>query len=302
MPDAFEIRNVNVGSQELRVAVKRGESSPPLVIFNGIGANLELLEGVARALHGIEVVTFDVPGAGGSPLPRRPYRFKTLARLTDNLLDVLGYRGPVDALGVSWGGALAQQFARTCASRCRRLVLAATSAGALMVPGRWGALFTLLSPRRYADPGFMQRVAPQIYGGRIAEQPSLILPFATHMRPPDRRGYLLQQMALAGWTSVPWLSRLRQPTLVLAGTRDPLIHVGNAKLLHRLIPNSRLQLIDDGHLFLLTSKDVAIDSIAHFLRADEPWEAAPLSGAPATQGDGPRTVEVARGLPCGSLE
>ena len=90
----FEIREVDVGSQKLRVAIKRGRSAIPLVIFNGIGANLELLEGVAQALHDIEVVTFDVPGAGGSPLPRRPYRFRTLARMTERMLDALGYPVP----------------------------------------------------------------------------------------------------------------------------------------------------------------------------------------------------------------
>ena len=267
---AFAIRHIDVGPQTLRVAVKCGEVGTPLIIFNGIGANLELLEGVARMLSGIEVITFDVPGAGGSPLPRRPYRFKTLARLTEAMLDKLGYYGPVDVLGVSWGGALAQQFARTCAHRCRRLVLAATSAGALMVPGRWSALMTLMSPHRYSDPAFMLRVAPAIYGGRIAEQPDLITPFARHMRPPQPEGYLLQQLALAGWTSVPWLSRLRQPTLILAGTRDPLIHVGNAKLMHRLIPNSRLELIDDGHLFLLTNREAVVGTILGFLREEDP--------------------------------
>ena len=278
---AFEIRHVVVGSQTLRVGVKRGESSIPLVIFNGIGANLELLEGVARALQGIEVVTFDMPGIGGSSLPRRPYRFKTLARMTEGMLDALGYRGYVDALGVSWGGALAQQFARTCAHRCRRLVLAATSAGSLMLPGRWSALLTLISPRRYRDPAFMLRVAPTIYGGKIAQHPDLMMPFARHMKAPDRRGYLLQQLALAGWTSVPWLWRLRQPTLILAGTRDPLVHVVNAKLMHRLIPHSRLQLIDDGHLFLLTTKEVVADSIVHFLRDDDPLDQHGSSNADA---------------------
>jgi poly(3-hydroxyalkanoate) depolymerase len=290
----FEILNVDVGSQALRAAVKRGDSRRPLVIFNGIGANLELLEGVAVALQGIEVVTFDVPGVGGSPLPRRPYRFKTLARLTEGVLDALGYRGSVDALGVSWGGALAQQFARTCAHRCRRLVLAATSAGALMIPGRWSALFTLMSPRRYSDPEFMLRLAPAIYGGQIAQQPDLMIPFTRHMRPPDRRGYLLQQLALVGWTSVPWLWRLRQPTLILAGLRDPLIHVANAKLMHRLIPHSRLQLVDDGHLFLLTTKDVVADSIAHFLRDDDPLD-HPLSFASACNVGGATSHRRANG-------
>jgi poly(3-hydroxyalkanoate) depolymerase len=257
-----------VGSRKLRVAVKRGKQGPPLVLFNGIGANLELLEGVARGLRDIEVVTFDVPGTGGSPPPRMPYRFKGLARLTNSVLDALGYRGPVDALGVSWGGALAQQFARTFPNRCRRLVLAATAAGSLMLPGRLTALLALATQQRYSDPAFLKRVAPAIYGGRIADEPRLIERFAQHMRPPNRRGYLLQQLALVGWTSMHWLSRLHQPTLILAGKRDPLIHVVNAKLMHRLIPHSRLRIIDDGHLFLLTNQEVVSNTIRRFLRVE----------------------------------
>ena len=67
--------------------------------------------------------------------------------------------------------------------------------------------------------------------------------------------------------------------MILAGTRDPLIHVANAKLMHRLIPNSRLQLIDDGHLFLLTNRQLAADSIAQFLRDDDPLAAERMDQA-----------------------
>ena len=268
--NGFVIRHVDIGLQKLRVAIKRGDQRTPLVIFNGIGANLEMLEGFAKALPGIEVVVFDVPGVGGSPLPLTPYRFRTLARLTDAMLNTLGYTGKVDALGLSWGGALAQQFARTCAHRCRRLVLVATSAGMFMLPGRWRAIFRLVSPRRYLDERYLQRVAPSIYGGKIADQPELIKPFAGHMKPPSLRGYMLQQLALMGWTSLRWLSRLKQPTLILAGMRDPLVHVANAKMLHLLVPNSRLQLVDDGHLFLLTSSDQIAKVISDFLTDADP--------------------------------
>jgi len=83
----FAIRRVEIGSQKLRVAIKRGgPRTTPLMVFNGIGANLELLEPFARALQGVEVILFDVPGVGGSTLPRHHYRFPWLARLTGTLL------------------------------------------------------------------------------------------------------------------------------------------------------------------------------------------------------------------------
>jgi poly(3-hydroxyalkanoate) depolymerase len=287
LPDVegFAIRHVTIGSQALRVGIKRGHRPTPLLVFNGIGANLELLEGVAKALPDTEVVAFDVPGVGGSPLPRRPYRLRTLARLADEMLKALGYQDAVDVLGVSWGGAVAQQFARSHGLRCRRLVLADTAAGSVMLPGRLSALLALATPRRYTDSAYMLRAASKIYGGQIAAQPELMTPFARHMRPPSMRGYLLQQLALAGWTSLHWLSRIRQPTLILAGRHDPLVHLANAKVMHRLIPHSRLEIIDDGHLFLLTSGDAVAGSILRFLTAADRVngsESAPAPGRSAS--------------------
>ena len=88
------------------------------------------------------------------------------------LLDVLGH-DRVDVLGVSWGGALAQQFAWTARERCRRLVLVATGTGTLMVPGRPRVLARMATPRRYTDPDFLRRVAPDIYGGTARHDPDI---------------------------------------------------------------------------------------------------------------------------------
>src|SRR5271165_5078730 len=95
----------------------------PLLLFNGIGASLELIAPFAQAMQreGSSSVIFDVPGVGGSPTPLLPYRLSRLARLADHLLQHIGIAGPIDVLGVSWGGALAQQFAHQYPARCRRL-------------------------------------------------------------------------------------------------------------------------------------------------------------------------------------
>jgi poly(3-hydroxyalkanoate) depolymerase len=236
-----------------------------LLICNGLGANLELIEPLASALTDIETVLFDVPGVGGSPRPKRPYRFKTLARLADRMMAALGYHGAIDVMGVSWGGALAQQIARTWGpQRCRRLVLAATVAGGMMIPGRWKAVIKLMNPRRYTDSDYLTRVAQDIYGGAVAHDPSVILRFAEHMESPDPRGYFYQQLAMVGWTSVRWLPSLRQPALVLSGKKDPLVHPINARVLALLIRRSQLELVDDGHLFVLTNPSV-IPIITRFL-------------------------------------
>ena len=255
----------DVGGQILRVGILRGEKArPPLLLFNGIGASIELVEPFLAALDGPEAIIFDVPGVGGSPAPSMPYRPSTLARLTAQLLDQLGHER-VDVLGVSWGGALAQQFALQQAKRCRRLVLAATSPGHLMVPGKLTVLLKMATPRRYKDPDYMRRIAGDIYGGALRSSPELVRQHLRHVRWSSDYGYYLQLVAAFGWSSLPWLHSLSQPTLVIAGTDDPIVPLANGRILARLIPHARLVTIDDGHLFLVTSAGESAQIIAKFL-------------------------------------
>jgi poly(3-hydroxyalkanoate) depolymerase len=255
----------DVHGQMLRVGVRRGERTrPALLLFNGIGASIELVAPFLDALPGPEAIIFDVPGVGGSPAPALPYRPWTLARLSARLLDQLGHT-QVDVLGVSWGGALAQQFAFLHAKRCRRLVLAATSPGHLMVPGKLTVLLKMATPRRYKDPDYMKRIAGDIYGGALRGASESVREHLRHVHWSSDYGYYLQLIAGFGWSSLPWLRLLQQPTLVLAGTDDPIVPIVNARILTQLIPDARLVTVDDGHLFLVTSAEKSAGIISEFL-------------------------------------
>jgi poly(3-hydroxyalkanoate) depolymerase len=265
-------RTVVVGRTPLRIAVRPGTGSgPPLLLANGIGASLETFEPFLAALDpAIEVIRFDVPGVGGSPLPARPYRFGTLAHLLAGLLDHLGH-DQADILGISWGGALAQQFALSERRRCRRVVLVATGTGVLMVPANPWVLATLATPRRYLDPGYTRRIAGQLYGGTAredADQVAGVLHRWTRVGPS--RGYLYQLTAGAGWTSLPLLPLLRQPTLVLAGDDDPIIPRVNGHILASLIPHARLHTYHGGHVELVLRPALLAPLISEFLTGTEP--------------------------------
>ena len=214
-------RMVRVGRQDIWVAVKAGpKDRPPLLLFNGVGANLELAEPFMRAMTNVEVVIFDIPGVGGSPLPSLPYRPSTIARWAAEIMKQLGY-SKIDVAGVSWGGGIAQQFAHQYPAVCRKLILAATSTGAIMVPGRISVLWKMVGPRRYTDKGYMRKIAADIYGGAFRDDPDLINAHAQNMKGASDLGYLYQLLALAGWTSLPWLHTLNQPTFDSHGQRRP---------------------------------------------------------------------------------
>jgi poly(3-hydroxyalkanoate) depolymerase len=268
-----EVRSIVVAGRQLRVAVRHGDGTRvPLLLFNGIGASLDLLQPFVDALEpSLEVIRFDVPGVGGSPLPAVPYRFSGLCRLAARMLDTLGYDGSVDVLGISWGGGVAQHFALTQRHRCRRLVLVATATGAIMVPARPGVLVQMATPRRYLDPGFLRRAAPALYGGSARTEPDRVSALMhDQSRVGSPRGYLYQLGAGAGWTSVAFLPLLRQPTLILAGDDDPLIPLVNARLMRLLIPNSRLHVYNGGHLSLVTEAADLAPVVGGFLAAQDP--------------------------------
>lgn len=262
------IRRVTLLGQDVRVSVRPGtEPGTPLVLCNGIGASLDLLEPFVDALDPrIEVVSFDVPGAGGSSTPRVPYNFALLAWFVGRLLNELDYER-FDVLGISWGGGLAQQLAFQMPRRCRRVVLVSTATGSLMVPASPWVLRKMLTPRRYRDPEYARSIAAELYGGRVRDEPELAKRLLhDHSRVGSRRGYLLQLLAGAGWSSLPALPFIRQPVLVLAGADDPIIPLVNARIMARLLPDATLRVFADGHLGLVTSANELAPLIARFLR------------------------------------
>lgn len=268
--DRDRLRTVAVRGIAARVSVRpargRFAEHPPLLLCNGIGASLEALQPLVDALDPDRgVIRFDVPGVGGSPPPPFPYPLAGLSSWVAALVTRLGHR-EFDVLGLSWGGALAQQLALQSRRRVRRLVLVATGTGSLMVPAHPSVLARMMTPRRHRDPAYAARVASQIYGGSMRSDPARgadLLHAATRAGP--KRGYYYQLAATTGWSSLPFLPLVRQPTLVLAGDDDPIIPVANAHVLARLIPGSRLHVYPGGHLGLLTESDELAPVIEHFL-------------------------------------
>lgn len=262
---AFVIDVLHVRGQQLRVGRQDGAGGGvPLLLFNGIGGNIELLEPLARWMPQREVITFDIPGVGHSPMPSWPYRLQGIAKLAASVLDQYGHER-ADVLGISWGGGAAQQFARSHAARCRRLILCATATGMLMVPSHPKVALKMATPRRFMSKTYARQVSGDIYGGDYRRRPELAGEHFKHIKWQSRLGYYLQIAAMAGWTSVHWLHRLEQPTLVMAGADDPLVPLVNARLMHRLLRTSELKVFDCGHLFLLTRPQQAAHAINEFL-------------------------------------
>ena len=235
----------------------------PLVILGGIGMNMEMLEPIACRLAGRRIVSFDMPGIGQSPDPIFPYTIPHMALTLAALLDRLRI-DQVDLLGISWGGAVVQQFAFQHRARTGKLVLAATSAGATMFPGNASLVSQMLDPMEYSVEKTLRRNLAMFYNGGGADRVSLNAATA-----PTPLGWSCQLAAMASWSSAAFLPLLgSMPVLVLADNDDQLVPPANAHFLHNAIPGSQMEMSDGGgHLFMLARPEAFIEKLTGFLDA-----------------------------------
>ena len=269
MDDAGDERWISVAGITTRWSAGQG-AGRPLVLINGLGANIEMWRPLRRALAPRRTVAFDAPGTGRSPTPATPLTLAQLAGLVSGSLDRLGLH-EIDLLGYSFGGAVAQLVARRDRTRVKRLILAGSTSG-------WGsfsihplALAGLATPARYYLGRRGDRLSRLAFGdGRRATFRNLDA--ARSALPPSTLGYWWQLLAIAPWSSHGWLDQLPQPTLVLVGDRDRAAPAANSRFLAERIPNARLRVVKGaGHLLLMTDDVSAVAaSIDDFLTDRDP--------------------------------
>ncbi|MGP8010677.1 MAG: alpha/beta fold hydrolase [Acidimicrobiales bacterium] len=205
----------SVSASGLRINVRIEGEGEPLLVINGLTRPLDSWAPFARAMSGCRIVSFDAPGVGESPNSLLPMSIAQLADLCVTVLDELELES-VDVLGFSHGGAVAQELAASHPTRVRRLVLAATSCG-------FGSSFI---------------------GWDVRESVSILMNGLFRV---NALSTLWRVMAIASWSSIPFLGTIAAPTLVVCGRQDRVTPVGNSRTLAERIPNATLIELSEGH-------------------------------------------------------
>jgi pimeloyl-ACP methyl ester carboxylesterase len=246
---------VTIKDLRLNVSI-RGEGSP-LLLINGLGGLIRTFDPLREELTDFTTITLDVPGVGKSQMPRWPMRLPLYADLIAEMLKQLGI-DQIDVFGVSWGGALAQEFALRYPTMVRRLILAATSAGPALLVKPTDILGFFDGSKRANER--------KQEGSRNSLQSLLRFGVGKGMLTVNPRTYYHQLTALVGWTSLLRLFRLQQRTLILSGECDTLVRLYNAHILHRTIRRAELHVLNgEGHFFVVTSARRTAKLIREFL-------------------------------------
>lgn len=86
----LQTRSAHVRGADIRTKVRSGTRPVPLLLVNGIGTSIEVLQPLVDALDPeIEVIRFDVSGVGGSSNASTPYRFSGMSHILGAVLDRL---------------------------------------------------------------------------------------------------------------------------------------------------------------------------------------------------------------------
>ena len=229
----------------------------PLVLLEGMGGDIPgWRRNVPHLAAECFVVAYDHRGNGNSEAPDAP---ATMATFVDDCLAVLDELRIERAhlYGQSFGGFVAQELGLTYPERVRSLILGCTHAGhSHIVPARGRAPKDRPWQQLYA-PAFVQthpeHVEDDLRIGRA--------------QPQHPEGQRRQWEAVQTWDAYDRLPTLRVPVLVLHGSEDQLIDVGNARVLASRIPGAELQILDGaGHVYHSEQADRADEIVLDFVR------------------------------------
>lgn len=250
-----------------RVRVRRHGSGHPLLLINGLGACLDGWEPLAGRLPDRELIMVDHPGTGRSDPPSRLLHMAEIAALYVGVLDQLKVER-FDVLGFSFGGTVTQQIARDFPKRVSSIILAGTSCGWGGFPADPLTLMVAANPMRYRFTAVRELSAPMLYRGRVGRDPEL---FETELKgwtahKATFAGVYYQVAAYSGWSSLPWLHTLKVPTLVLAGSEDPMAPAINSRLIASVISGAQVHVFHEGgHLFPFDRAEEVSERINAFL-------------------------------------
>jgi 3-oxoadipate enol-lactonase len=243
------------------------ENDHPVLLLHGLGADGESWYYQIQALieSGLRPIVPDLPGFGASPAPRYRWTIRSVAKELADLLSNLT-NAPVDVVGISLGGAIAQQLALDTPEKVRNLVLVNTFA--CLRPERANEWVYLL--RRFAIASLRganaqaQAVAWRIFPG--AGQADLRQILVDKIQHADPKVYRSAMRSLALFDVRRKLKNIRMPVLVITSQNDTTVPLVNQAVLVRGISGAVQILIPDAnHAVIADQPDLLNQALLSFL-------------------------------------
>jgi len=200
-------------------------------------------------------LTFDNRDAGQSDRSASAYSIRTMADDTIRLMDALAIK-QAHIVGLSMGGAIAQELAINYPGRVRRLVLAATYTSG--DPRGTDLLHSFVLMRaRFSREEYLRAIGPWVYSYQEYLIPGLV---ESAIKKGAEDPYFLPTKVFARQVEAATthftedrLKQIQAPTLIVAGEEDLLTPMRFARTLQKEIPGARLTVLQGtGHVLIWT--------------------------------------------------
>lgn len=245
--------HVTIGEHELYYR-REGAGEPLLAIMGMGGTHRSWGRAFLDALaEDFDVVAYDHRGVGLSSPTEAGFTIADLAGDAAALLDELGW-DTAHVLGISMGGMVAQELALAHPERIRSLTLGCTYAG-----GPGSSLTSEAVSTRLVESwgsGDRERVLRTMWEINVSEafaaqdEPWTAFRQAALDVPVALPAIMAQVQAIAAHDTSARLGDIDAPTLIVHGTEDLMLPVGNAHAIAPRMPGARLEILDGaGHLF-----------------------------------------------------
>jgi 3-oxoadipate enol-lactonase len=249
---------------EVHFKVDGPADAPAVVLSPSLGTELSMWEAQARRLSSTHhVISYDLRGHGGSPVPPGPYSMADLGGDLIELLDRLDV-ARASLCGISIGGMTSMWVAAHAPERVDRLVVCCSSAH--IDPGgtyRDRAALVREQGMAVVAEGALER---WFTAGFRDSHPDLVRWICERLLAVPVEGYAGCCDALADEDLRAQLSEISAPTLVIAGAEDPATPVEHSEAIAAGIAGSRLEVVaDTAHLANLGQPEVMSDLIAAHL-------------------------------------
>lgn len=244
-----------VRAGEIDLDCERSGSGPPLLLIMGMSGTMEHWgRPFLQALQAdFEVIVYDHRGVGRSSPVGRSLTIAKLANDAAALLEALELTS-VDVLGISMGGMVAQRLALAHPERIRTLTLGCTYCGGEgsmladdAVMRKLGDALASRDRRRAVRAFWEVNVSREFAANEAAAERFRALGMRRAVSLPV---VMAQMRAITAHDTSACLHEIAAPTLIVHGSADEMLPVANARLIARLMPAARLEIIDGvGHMF-----------------------------------------------------
>lgn len=258
---------ITIGNEEFEARVDGANTAPPLLLSNSLSSDMSMWDDqIPLWSRHFRVIRYDQRGHGRSVVSPAPYSMEQLGRDALGVLDALGIER-AHFCGLSMGGMVGMWLLTHAPHRIERAVLANTSA--YMGPADlWNGRVAA------AEGGGMEALVDATIARWFPETfrtaaPATMERMRAMILATPATGYQGSCLAIRDMDQRESIKTIRNPVLVVIGSKDPATTPADGEAIVAAIPGARKCVLDAAHISNVEQAEAFGSAVDTFLAGAE---------------------------------